>query len=197
MKQDKTQLKNVTVDILERTLDKCLIWFYAHPLHKIGLSDLARAINSSKTATKQVVELLASPQRGFLHKEIVGNAWLLYANQKHAYFLTKKVPYHLSKIYESGILEAVRKAVPSARAIILFGSYRWGTDVEESDIDIAVEVVADQDVKIATLGTIGELGYRKNVKVNMFIFSRNKIDLNLFSNIANGIVLDGFLEVRP
>ena len=42
-----------------------------------------------------------------------------------------------------------------------------------------------------------KLGFRKNVKVNIHIFSRNKIDLNLFTNIANGIVLDGLLEVHP
>ena len=41
------------------------------------------------------------------------------------------------------------------------------------------------------------IGYRKNVPVNVHVFSRNKIDLNLFANIANGIILEGFLEVRP
>ena len=42
-----------------------------------------------------------------------------------------------------------------------------------------------------------KLGFRTNVKVNLHIFSRNKIDLNLFANIANGIILSGFLEVLP
>ena len=41
------------------------------------------------------------------------------------------------------------------------------------------------------------LGYRKNIKVNLHVFSRKHIDLNVFANIANGIVLNGFLEVRP
>ena len=107
------------------------------------------------------------------------------------------MPYHLSKIYQSGIIEAVYNVVPGARSIILFGSYRWGTDIEASDIDLAVEVMDNKDLKIISLGIIEELGYRRNVTVNMHIFSRNKIDLNLFVNIANGIVLDGFLEVKP
>ena len=55
----------------------------------------------------------------------------------------------------------------------------------------------DEEVKIFELGILPEFGHRKNVLVNLYIFSRNKIDLNLFSNIANGIVLEGFLEVRP
>ena len=194
MKQKKNFLKNVIVDQLERTFDKCLIWFYAYPRAKIGLTDLAKAINMSKTATKQIVEALMQIQ--FLNREIVGKAWLLSANQNHPYFVTKKIPYNLSTIYESEILDAVYKTIPAARAIILFGSYRWGTDVEDSDIDIAVEVVDNQDLAIHPLGIIEQLGYRKKVPVNLHVFSRNKIDLNLFANIANGILLDGFLEVR-
>lgn len=194
MKQEKNLLKNVTVDQLERTLDKCLVWFYAYPRTKIGLTDLARSISSSKTATKQVVESLVHIQ--FLYRDIVGKAWLLSANQKHPYFITKKISYNLSIIYDSGVLAAIYKSIPSPRAVILFGSYRWGTDVEESDIDIAVEVIDNNDLEIIPLGHIGRLGYRKDVLVNLHVFSRNKIDLNLFTNIANGIVLDGLLEVR-
>ena len=194
MKQSKTLLKNVNVDVLERTLDKCLVWFYAYPRTKIGLTDLASNINSSKTAAKQVVEYLI--QIKFLDRDVIGKAWLLSANQKHSYFITKKIPYNLNTIYESGILDEVYKTVPSARAIILFGSYRWGTDVEKSDIDIAVEVIGNHDLQIIQMGVIEQLGYRKNVPVNIHIFSRNKVDLNLFANIANGIVLDGFLEVK-
>jgi predicted nucleotidyltransferase/predicted DNA-binding transcriptional regulator len=194
MKQQRGLIKNVNVNELERTIDKCLVWFYARPTTKIGLSELAKTVNSSKTATKQVVESLVQSQ--FIQREIIGKAWLLSANQKHPFFITKKIPYNLGTIYESGIIDAVYKAVPGTRVIVLFGSYRWGTDMEESDIDIAVEVVGNQDLQIMRLGIIEQLGYRKNVPVNLHIFSRNKIDLNLFANIANGIVLDGFLEVR-
>jgi len=82
-------------------------------------------------------------------------------------------------------------------AIIIFGSYRWGTDNEKSDIDIAVEVLDNQDMRIENLGVIEQVGFRTNVVVNLHIFSRNRVDLNLFTNIANGILLDGILEVHP
>jgi predicted nucleotidyltransferase len=80
---------------------------------------------------------------------------------------------------------------------MLFGSYRRGDDTEKSDIDIAVEILEDKELQIFELGKIAEFGYRENVPVNLHVFSRKKIDLNLFSNIANGFVLEGFLEVRP
>ena len=92
----------------------------------------------------------------------------------------------MKKIYEK---------VGNAKAIILFWSYRKGDDNEKSDIDIAVEVIGNQDLKIVNLENIHQFGYRKNVPVNLHVFSKNKVDINLFSNIANGIVLAGFLEV--
>ena len=81
--------------------------------------------------------------------------------------------------------------------IILFGSYRKGDDDERSDIDIAVEVLGDEEPKIINIGVLNKIGYRNGIKINVYVFSRNKIDLNLFANIANGIGLEGFLEVRP
>ena len=80
MKQTKNLLKDVNVDVLERTFDKCLAWFYAFPRTKIGLSDLAKYVNSSKTAVKQIVEFLVKSQ--FINRDIIGKAWLLSANQK-------------------------------------------------------------------------------------------------------------------
>ncbi len=194
MKQTKITLKDVSVYETERIFNKCLVWFYSYPKTKIGLTELARTINSSKSATKQIVESLIEKQ--VLNREIIGKAWLLSANQQHPSFVTKKISYNLQTVYASGIIDAVYKIVPSPRVIALFGSYRWGMDVEESDIDIAVEVIDNRNLEIIRLGIIEKLGYKKNVPVNIHIFSRKKISLNLFANIANGIVLDGFLEVK-
>ncbi len=191
----KQKLKGVKVEEIERAYTYSLAWFFANPRIKTGLTELSRYIKSSKTATKQAVERLI--EQGFLIREIAGRAWILIINHNNYHFITKKISYHLDKIYESGIVEAVHKILPQARAIILFGSYRRGDDNEESDIDIAVEILDNKEMQISRLGIVEQLGYRKNIPVNLHVFSRNKIDLNLFSNIANGIVLDGFLEVRP
>ena len=99
--------------------------------------------------------------------------------------------------YFNGIRDDIAQKIGNANAILLFGSYRKGDDTEKSDVDIAIEVAGNEEVQVISLGQITELGFRKNVQVNLHVFSRNKIDINLFSNIANGIVLEGFLEVRP
>ncbi len=191
----KQKLSGIKVEEIERAYEKCLVWFFAFPRNKIGLTELSRSINSSKTSAKKAVEALLEQE--FITREIAGKTWILVANSKNFLFVRKKIPYHFDKIYESGILEAIHKLVPQARSIILFGSYRWGDDNEESDIDIAVETLGNKELEIVKLGIVEQIGYRTNVPVNLHIFTRNKIDLNLFANIANGIVLEGFLEVRP
>jgi len=189
------KLKNVPLLDVSESYRRILAYFFSFPEHPIGLNDLSEQIGSSKTSAKLAVNRLI--KQGFLKKEVVGNAWRLSADQKDPFMATRKIPYNLESIYESEIIARVYDKIPNARAIILFGSYRWGTDNEKSDIDVAVEVLDNKTMRIEILGLIEQLGFRRNVKVNLHIFSRNKIDLNLFTNIANGILLDGLLEVHP
>ncbi len=174
---------------------KILYWFFSFPNKEMSLNDLSQELRISKTTANRIVTQFAS--EGFLKKEVLGRIWRISCNQSHYYFHTRKISHNLTMVCESGILEEIHKLIPGARATILFGSYRKGDDTEKSDIDIAVEVLDNDEVRIVELGIISLLGYRKNVPVNLHIFSRNKIDMNLFANIANGIVLEGFLEVRP
>ena len=170
-------------------------WFFAYPSREIGLNDLSKELGVSKTTAKEIVLGLVDDE--FLNRELLGRLWRISCNQNHPFNHTRKIPYHLMLIYESSILQEIHHMIPNPRSITLFGSYRKGDDNEKSDIDIAVEVVGNEDVRIVKLGVIPQLGYRENVAVNLYIFSRNKVDLNLFANIVNGIVLEGFLEARP
>jgi len=189
------KLKNVNLLELSETYRRVLYSFFSFPEQAIGLNDLSEQIGASKTGTKAAVAHLL--REGFLNKEEVGNAWRLSAKPKNPFTITRKIPYNLQVIYESGLISTIYNKIPSARAIILFGSYRWGTDNEKSDIDIAVEVLENRNMRIENLGIIERFGFRTKVAVNLHIFSRNRVDLNLFTNIANGILLDGLLEVHP
>ncbi len=184
-----------TVSDLERAYDKLHAWFYAYPSKEFSLNELIDNLGMSKTTAGVVVSRLA--KEGFISISQIGKTWRIKANLNHPHFTTKKIPFNLQGVYESGIIGWVRDNIPNARAIILFGSYRKGDDIEDSDLDIAVEVISNEPIKIISGLTLKNLGYRKNVKVNLHVFSRNNIDLNVFANIANGFVLDGFLEARP
>lgn len=187
------EFKNVRIAELSEAYNKILDWFFAFPTKEFGLNELSQGIRSSKTNTKRVINDLAS--EGFLKIEKLGNLLRISCNREHSYHLTRRVPRNLTRVYESGLVDFLVKEFSGARAIVLFGSYRKGDDTEESDIDIAVEVLDNQEPRVIQHGIIKEFGYRKDIKVNVLIFSRNKIDLNLFTNIVNGIVLWGLLEV--
>lgn len=172
-----------------------LYWFFAYPEVKTTLSELAKELGISKKTASKVVTDLAKEE--FLIVEQIGKAWGIHCNIQHHYNRTIKIGYNLSTVYSSGIIQEVYNLVGNPKAIILFGSYRKGDDIGSSDLDIAVEIVGNSDLEIKHIGNLAKLGFRKNVPVNIHVFTRNKIDLNLFANIANGIVLDGFFEVRP
>lgn len=174
---------------------KMLYWFFSFPNIETSLNDLSEALKISKTTAKKIVLQLV--EEGFLKRKILGKIWQISCNLSHGYNYTKKICYNLSLVYESKILDSIHSIIKNPRAVVLFGSYRKGDDTEKSDIDIAVEILGNEEVKIIELGRLKEFGYRKNVLVNIFVFSKKKVDLNLFSNISNGIVLEGFLEVKP
>ena len=189
------KLKKKELFELNEAYNKVIFWFFSFPNKEMSLNDLSAELKISKTTANQVVKDLV--EGGFLKVEILGRIWRISCNKNHIYNYSKKISYNLMMVYESGILEEVHKIIRNPRAIILFGSYRKGDDNQDSDIDLAAEIINDEEPRIIELPSIQQFGYRKNVKVNLYIFSRNKIDLNLFSNIANGIILEGFLEVIP
>jgi len=182
--------------ILEESIamSKVIYWFFSFPTKEISLNDLCEEVEISKTTANRIINALE--EDGFLKKEVLGKTWRISNNQDHAYNTILKIPYNLELIYESEITNRIYEKFQSPRNIILFGSYRKGDDTEESDIDIAIEVLNNKEVEIYDLGKI-DIGYRKNIPIKLHVFSRKKIDLNLFSNIANGIILEGLLEVKP
>lgn len=186
-------------DILElnEAYRKCLFWFFSYPNKEMSLNNLVTNLKISKTTARKIVFSLVEDD--FLVKEELGKVWRIFVNKDHFYNKTIKICYHLENIYLNlpWIMQEIYKNYPNPLAIVLFGSYRKGDDNENSDVDIAIEIIGNENSSLQELGVISQLGYRKNVKVNLYKFSRNKIDLNLFNSIANGIVLEGFLEVRP
>ena len=188
------KLRSKDVVELNEAYQKVLVWFFSFPDRQIGLSDLSLALGISKTTAHRVVDQLVG--EGFLAVEVIGRVWRISCNMDHVYNFSRKVAYNFMMVYESCILPEVHKVARNPRAVVLFGSYRKGDDNEKSDIDIAVEVLGNDELRIVDVGVIPMFGYRRNVAVNLYVFSRNKVDLNMFSNIVNGIVLEGFMEVR-
>jgi len=93
-------------------------------------------------------------------------------------------------------VEFLAKEYNNPKSIILFGSFRKGEDVSSSDIDIAIEKEETKEYKTLFLKELAD--YEKFIRrrIQLHEFNRKIVDIHIFNNIANGIVLYGFLEVK-
>jgi len=96
---------------------------------------------------------------------------------------------NLKMIYESGIVEFLKDKFPGT-VIILFGSYSYGEDTINSDIDIAVAGSKEKEIDLTKFEKLLER------EINISVYPDIKeIHKNLRSNIFNGIVLAGGIEL--
>ena len=104
-------------------------------------------------------------------------------------FRKAKKLVNLEKLEDSGIANFLEKEL-RPEAVVLFGSFLEGRDDEDSDIDIAVISGREKDLDLKefeeTLGREIHLTEVENLK------QENKEFRN---TLANGLVLQGYLEV--
>ena len=179
----------------ETTLQRALSLLFWYPDGEFTLSEFARKARISKSSATHTVEWLK--RASFANVVEKGNVLLISANMENPEYRKRRIAHHLMALYESNFLEYLEYSFPHARAIILFGSFRKGEDTSTSDIDIAIETL--DEVKHDVVRPQGLEGFEKlfSRKIELHLFNRKKVDINVFNNIANGIVLSGFLEVRP
>ena len=103
-------------------------------------------------------------------------------------FYLKRIE-NLKLIYESGLVEYLSENFPGA-TIILFGSYSFGEDTTNSDIDIAIIGSKEKDTNLIQFDKLIER------KVSLHFYENfTKMDKNLKENIFNGIVLKGGIHL--
>ncbi len=188
----RNKIKGIELLELNESYKKVLNWFFSFPNKATSLNELSDTLKISKSTSNRILKKLE--KEGLIKIEVIGRNWRISLNKNNEKLKGMKISYNINLIYESGIIEEIKELFPNFISIILFGSYRKGDDIEESDIDIAVETLGKKDIEITEF-SITNLDYRKNVKLNILVFSRSHVNKNLFSNIVNGIVLEGFLEV--
>ena len=92
---------------------------------------------------------------------------------------------NLRNIYESGLARTLAERFPGA-TIILFGSYSFGEDTTESDVDITVIGYNPKRIDLQDIETILE----RKIHLNFFK-TIGDIEKNLKENILNGMILSG------
>lgn len=178
----------------ETTKNKIMGVLFKYPEKEFSLSDLAKEAGVAKANIGKI--LGEFQEAGLINIEKLSKIWRIKANRANSLFIKNKILYNLNLVYRSYLIEFLVDYFNNPKAIILFGSFRKGEDISTSDIDIAIETDEADDYEIKSLRDLKEFEDVIGKKIQLHVFNRKKIDLHVFNNIANGIVLWGFLEVK-
>ncbi len=178
----------------ETAKNKIIEILFKYPEKEFSLSDLAREAGVAKANIGNILKEFQ--EAGLISIEKLSKIWRIKANQRNLFFIRSKLVYNLNFVFKSGLVEFLIDYFNNPKSIILFGSFRKGEDLSNSDIDIAIESSELKDYQSIGLRELTEFEKIIGKKIQLHLFNRNNIDNNLFNNIANGIVLWGFLKVK-
>jgi len=129
-------------------------------------------------------------KEGILTIVKIGSVLFYSANTGDEKYILEKKLYNLRNIYESGIIESIKRELNNP-AIVLFGSFSRGEDTEESDIDLYIETPSNKAINLDKFKKV----LRKDIQIFRHKSLKEIPNHHLANNIINGIVLNNYLEV--
>lgn len=164
-------------------------YFFVNPTARCRVRQLEKELGLPLPSIIRYCKELKN--EGILKTVKTGNVVFYTADRSSRNFLLEKRLYNIKSLYESGLVDFLIKE-SSNPAIIVFGSYARGEDIETSDIDLYVETPSKNEIKTPR-------SYGKTLKRRIQLFvHKNAGEIKskeLANNILNGTVLNGFVEV--
>ena len=105
-----------------------------------------------------------------------------------------KLVFNLYRLKRYLFIDGLIEIFNNPKAIVLFGSFGKGEDLEESDIDILVISSNQPDEKLQDFINIFEKELKRNVNIHI-LNSLDKSSDEFKNAIANGIVLHGYIKI--
>ncbi len=171
-------------DIKERIKEH----FFTFPMDKLRVRQIERKLSLSLPSVIRYTKELES--EGILQSFVLGEAKFYTSNRASKEFLRKKMMSNISILWDSGLIDYLIFEY-SNPAIILFGSYGKGEDMENSDIDLYVELPKKIKIDIKD--------FEKKLQRPIQVFQHKSLseikNKELANSIINGIRLNGFIEV--
>lgn len=171
--------------IEKTTIESVLAHFFGNPTSPIHLRALSRETGFTMPTIVSAVKRLEKEKLILVER---GKAWTMAkANIESEQFRRLKRVHNLEEVYSSGFVDWLSGNCGNPKAIVCFGSYSRGDDIETSDIDIAV---IGGKVPEKPLDT-----YEKRLKrkISLHSVALEKASKEFKSSLANGIVLEGAL----
>ena len=105
-----------------------------------------------------------------------------------------KLLFNLYRLKRYKFIDNLIEVFNNPEAIVLFGSFAKGEDIEESDIDILV--ISSHKNQEDFSDMLGKFEEELNRKINILILDSLAKSSNEFKNaVANGIILHGYLKI--
>lgn len=166
-------------------------FIFNEPNRIFHIRKLEKETGLSTTAVKTSIQKLES------YKIVDVESTSLTTNVKaktdsDSYTFYKRM-FNLYKLQRYGFVEHVRKMF-KPEAIVLFGSFSRGEDVEESDVDILVMTSNRKSEKLDKLVDIMENELKRKLDITM-LPSLDRSESEFKNAVANGIILYGYLKV--
>ena len=153
---------------------------------KLSQRETAQILKVSPTAVANSIESLKD--KNLIKVEKTKTVNFISFNRDELRAIELKRVENLKNIYLSGLSDHLKREFAGA-AIILFGSYSFGEDTINSDIDIAIIERSNKNLHLEAYEKI------LNRKINLNFYKYwNLIPKPLKNNILNGILLDGSIE---
>jgi predicted nucleotidyltransferase len=176
----KTRSVSRKIGLKSNNMDKIKEIFYEFPLENFTIRGIANKTKIPKSTVNVYLEKLKS--EGLVNK----NNQFTNSN----YFKIKKTHYYIEKMFEIGLMDYLIKEL-TPETIILFGSFRKGESVKESDLDLFVVSHTEKKLNLAKF----EKKLKHKIELHLKT-SINQLHDNLFNNVVNGIKLFGSFKVK-
>ena len=171
-------LKKSNIELVLETI-------FRQPRTRFTIRELARKVGIAPPTALLIVRALK--KEGIVIETHVARASQISANLDSLLYTRKKRLYNLDSVYSSGLVDCLAQEYNEPKAIILFGSYSRGDDVERSDIDLAILTAEEKDLDLTRFEKILQR------KISIHEIQLKQASEEFKNNLYNGIILHGAL----
>ncbi|HLC65266.1 MAG TPA: nucleotidyltransferase domain-containing protein [Candidatus Nanoarchaeia archaeon] len=167
--------------------EKIKAHFYLYPTAKLRVRQIEKELKLPLPSVIRYVKELTD--EGFLKKSRIGNVVFYSADRTAKAFLLEKRLFNIKSLHNSGLVDFLVEEL-SNPAVVLFGSYSKGEDIESSDIDLYVETPSKKEVNLEEFEKV----LKRKIEVLVYKSIDEIKNKDLTNNIINGIMVNGFVE---
>lgn len=166
---------------------KVLNLFFEDPEGTYYIREIARRTGLNPNTVLRDVKLLEKEE--LLTTKKTKAILEVKSNRENPKFFQLKRLSNMKNMLTSGLIEYLDEKYNTPSAIILLGSYSRGEDTAKSDIDIAV--ITTREIKLDLSKFEGT--FKRKIQIHEI--QTKRVSKNFLNNLANGIVLKGYLEI--